>query len=405
MMNKQLEILSPAGNLEKLKTAFQYGADAVYCGMERFSLRAAADNFTFDELCEGIDLAHKNKKKVYIAANTILHNADLGEFKNMCERAAYAGADALILSDLGALEIASQWKDKLDLHISTQASNTNYFAVNAWHRMGAKRIVLARELSLDEIAEIRRHVPDELEIEMFVHGAMCVSYSGRCLLSNYLVSRDANRGECAQPCRWKYYLTEEKRPGERLEIAENEKGTFLFNSKDLCLIEYIPEIVQAGVNSLKIEGRMKSPYYVAIVTKAYRQAVDRYLADGSRAGEELYQELCKVSHRSYYTGFALGRPEEDGQIYESSSYIREYDIVGVVKSMEDGTAWIEQKNRFFLGDEVEVVPPFGSYYIQKIDWMVNDKGEQIDVAPHARMKVKIPLQQNVPPGTILRKKV
>ena len=407
-MNKTFELLAPAGNLDKLKTALQYGADAVYCGLDRFSLRAAADNFTPQELEEGVKLAHSMGKRVYVTANVILHNQDLEEYDKLCRTAVEAGADALIVSDLGAFEIARQYRDHIRLHVSTQASNTNYRSVNIWHKMGASRVVLARELSFDEIQEIRAHVSPELEIEMFVHGAMCMAYSGRCLLSSYLTGRDANGGACAQPCRWKYYVTEEQRPGEPMEIAEHENGTFLFNAKDLCLIHYLEEIDRAGVNSLKIEGRVKTSYYNAIVTKVYRQAIDAYREIGSdyRKDPYYYQELCKVSHRDYSTGFALGNPGSEGQIYGSSSYIRTYDIVGVVKGSEEGCVMIEQRNRFCLGDTVEFVPPTGRFAVHRVGVLKNERGEDITVAPHAQMRLKMDAPAgNYPVGTIVRKRI
>ncbi len=407
-MSKKLELLAPAGNFAKLKTALQYGADAVYCGLNRFSLRAAADNLTPDELREAAELAHGMGKKVYLTANVILHNHELEGFDEICRIAVDAGADAMIISDLGAFEIASQYKDKIRLHVSTQASNTNYRSMNLWHKMGASRIVLARELSFEEIAEIRKHVSPELEIEMFVHGAMCIAYSGRCLLSSYLTGRDANSGACAQPCRWNYYVTEEQRPGQPMQITENEHGTFLFNAKDICLVEYLDEIKRAGVNSLKIEGRVKSGYYNAIVTKAYREALDAYETQGAEYKNDPYyfEELCKVSHRDYYTGFALGNPREAGQIYGTSSYIRTYDIVGVVERVEDGIVSLEQRNRFSLGDCVEFVPPEGRFVSHRIGMMKNERGREIDCAPHAQMKVMIDAPEgNFPAGTIIRKEV
>lgn len=401
-----MEILSPAGNLDKLKTAVQYGADAVYCGIGKFSLRTAADNFTFDELCEGIDFAHKNERKVYITANAIPHEGDLDSFRSICEQAIAANADALIISDLGAFDIASEYKNKIALHVSTQASNTNSRSMNVWHRMGASRIVLARELSFNEIREIRKNISPELELEMFVHGAMCMSYSGRCLISNYLTARDSNRGACAQPCRWKYYLTEEKRPGEYMQITEDDNGTFLFNSKDLCLINYLPEIAQLGVNSLKIEGRMKSSYYAAIVTKAYRQALDDYYRNPSAPIDPYYyEELCKVSHRDYYTGFSFGKPDKDGQIYGYNSYIRDCDIVGVVVKNCGDYYIVEQRNKFYDGDELEVVPPVERFFVQKIEGLCDENGNLIESAPHSKMLLRIKIDRDVPPGTIIRKPV
>ena len=405
-MKQKLELLAPAGSPAKLETALQYGADAVYCGLNRFSLRAAADNFTPEELSESVRLAHSMGKRVYLTANAILHNRDLEGYDRLCQTAVEAGVDALIISDLGAFSIARKYKDNIHLHVSTQASNTNSRAADEWHRMGASRIVLARELSFKEIAELRAGVSDELEIEMFVHGAMCMAYSGRCLLSSYLTGRDANGGACAQPCRWKYYVTEETRPGERMELHEQEEGTFLFNAKDLCLIDYLDEISHAGVNSLKIEGRMKTFYYNAIVTKAYRQAIDAYAQMGAAYREDPYyrEELCKVSHREYSTGFAFGRPGADGQIYGSSSYIRTYDVVGIVRSSVPGRVTIEQRNRFCVGDKVEFVPPRGRFYPHTISYMKNEAGKAITAAPHAQMPVETdaPAEQ-FPVGTIVRK--
>lgn len=401
-----MEILSPAGNFDKLKTAVQYGADAVYCGIGKFSLRTAADNFTFDELCEGIDFAHKNGCKVYITANAIPHEGDLESFRSICEQSIAANADALIISDLGAFDIASEYKNKIALHVSTQASNTNSRSMNVWHKMGASRIVLARELSFDEIREIRKNISPELELEMFVHGAMCMSYSGRCLISNYLTARDSNRGACAQPCRWKYYLTEEKRPGEYMQITEDDNGTFLFNSKDLCLINHLPEIAQLGVNSLKIEGRMKSSYYAAIVTKAYRQALDDYYKNPSAPIDPYYyEELCKVSHRDYYTGFSFGKPDKDGQIYGYNSYIRDCDIVGVVVKNCGDYSIVEQRNKFYDGDELEIVPPVERFFVQKIEGLCDENGNRIESAPHSKMLLRIKIDRDVPPGTIIRKPV
>lgn len=407
-MNNKLELLAPAGNFAKLKTALQYGADAVYCGLNRFSLRAAADNLSPEELYEAVSLAHGMGKKVYLTANVILHNHELDGFEGLCQIAADAGVDGMILSDLGAFEIASKYKERFHLHVSTQASNTNYRSMNLWHKMGASRIVLARELSFDEIAEIRKNVSPELEIELFVHGAMCIAYSGRCLLSSYLTGRDANSGACAQPCRWNYFVTEEQRPGQPMQMVENEHGTFLFNAKDICLVEYLDEIKRAGVNSLKIEGRVKSGYYNAIVTKAYREALDAYETVGAEYKKDPYyfEELCKVSHRDYYTGFALGNPMDAGQIYGTSSYIRTYDIVGVVEKIEEGICYLEQRNRFSLGDRVEFVPPKGRFVSHTIGLMQDEKGREITCAPHAQMKVRMDAPQGeFPAGTIIRKEV
>ncbi len=327
-MNKP-ELLAPAGSLSKLKYAIEYGADAVYVGGESFSLREAAENFTLSELKEGIEFAHERGKKVYITANIIPHNRDLKAFETYIREVADMGADAAIISDLGLFDIARRAAPDLDIHISTQANNVNYASANAWYKLGAKRIIVARELSVEEIAEIRKNIPPDLEIECFVHGAMCISYSGRCLLSNYMTGRDSNQGACAHPCRWKYYLMEEKRPGEYMPVFENERGTFIYNSKDLCMIRHLKELCEAGVSSLKIEGRVKTEYYVATVTKAYRDALSDVF-ENKPFNEENYKELEKVSHREYTTGFFFGRPGGSEQLYTTSSYKRLYDLVGTV---------------------------------------------------------------------------
>ena len=321
-MNKP-EILAPAGSLAKLKYAVMYGADAVYIGGEAFSLRVAAKNFTLEEIKEGIEFAHQRGAKEYITANIIPHNSDLDSFPDFVRQVASLGADAIIISDLGAFSIVREVAPELDIHVSTQANNTNYASANMWYKLGAKRVILARDLSFEEIKEIRSKTPSDMEIECFVHGAMCVSYSGRCLLSNYLTHRDSNRGACSHPCRWKYYLMEEKRPGEYMPVFENERGTFIFNSKDLCMIEHIPELMDAGVTSFKIEGRVKNELYIATVVKAYRDAVDAYFEnkDNYKVNEDILTELTKVSHREYTDGFYFGKPTERHQLYTSNTYI------------------------------------------------------------------------------------
>lgn len=406
---KKPELLAPAGNLEKLKMAVIYGADAVYLGGEEFGLRAAADNFNTEEMKEGVEFAHSRGKKVYVTANIIPHNEDLQGLPEYIREVSEIGVDALIVSDLGVFAIAKEVAPDLEIHISTQANNTNWKSAEFWHKLGAKRIILARELSLQEIKEIREKVPADVELECFVHGAMCISYSGRCLLSNYMANRDANRGACAHPCRWKYYLVEEKRPGEYMPVVENERGTFIYNSKDLCMIEHIPELLKSGISSLKIEGRVKSAYYVATVVKAYRQAIDAYMDNPEKYvfDPALLDELKKVSHREYTTGFYFGKPSGKEQIYHTSSYIREYDIVGLVKEYDPvtGIAIIEQKNRFFVGDEVEVVQPDKPFFFtQIIEEMRNEEGQAINVAPHPQMVLKIPMKVPVVPYSMLRKK-
>lgn len=403
-----MELLAPAGNLEKLKMAVIYGADAIYLGGEEFGLRASAGNFGPEELQEGIAFAHSRGKKVYLTMNIIPHNEDFEDMPLYIRQVRDAGVDAVIFSDPGIFELLKQEAPEMELHLSTQANNTNWRSASFWHRMGVKRIILARELSLYEIHEIRRKVPEELELEMFVHGSMCISYSGRCLLSNYMADRDSNRGLCAHPCRWKYYLVEEKRPGEYMPVFENERGTFIFNSKDLCLLEHIPEIISSGITSLKIEGRMKSSYYVATVIKSYREALDAYEAEPKnyRYDKAWLEEISKASHREYTTGFYLGKPSGKEQTYESGSYIREYDFVGIVKSYDtdSGIATIEQRNRFAIGEELEVVAPKGPYYIQKVHSMKNEDRCDIKVAPHPQMTVYMPVDKPVEPYTMLRRK-
>lgn len=402
-MNKP-EILAPAGSLQKLKYAIMYGADAVYIGGEAFSLRVAAKNFTLDEIKEGIEFAHERGAKVYITANIIPHNSDLDKFPDFVREVYELGADAIIVSDLGAFSIVRETAPNLDVHISTQANNTNYASASMWHKMGAKRVILARDLSFGEISLIREKTPKDLEIECFVHGAMCVSYSGRCLLSNYLTHRDSNRGACSHPCRWKYYLMEEKRPGEYMPVFENERGTFIFNSKDLCMIEHIPELIEAGVTSFKIEGRVKNELYVATVVKAYRDAVDKYFENGKdyKVDDAILTELTKVSHREYTNGFYFGKPTDKHQLYTSNTYIQEYTIAAIVKSSTDGVTYLEQRNKFEKGDVLELINPEGDNFSFTVGEMYNDKDELIESAPHAQMEVRIKLPKNAPEYSIIR---
>ncbi len=401
------ELLAPAGDLSKLKTAIQYGADAVYAGGEEFSMRTACDNFTPEQLKYGIDFAKQNGKKIYIAANVIMRNRDLDDLYHFSKQLYEYGADAVIVSDLGAFDIIKESAPKLDIHISTQANIVNYRSAQKWYDMGAKRVVLARELNCDEVTEIRNKTDKDLELEMFVHGAMCISYSGRCLLSNYMTGRDSNKGDCAQSCRWNYYLMEEKRPGEYMRITESENGSFIFNSKDMCLIEYIPEIVNSGVTSLKIEGRVKSEYYVATVVKAYRKELDKFMENpGSyKLSPNAIEELCKVSHRYYSKGFWHNDCETNGQIYETSSYIRDYDIIGTVTSCdENGNAVILQRNKFSVGEAIEILQPEDDFISFEIAEMKNAKGEAIESAPHAQMEVRMKLPSAVPENSMLRRK-
>ncbi len=405
---ERIELLAPAGSLEKLKFAVLYGADAVYIGGEAFSLRTAAENFSVEEIREGVEFAHKRGVKVYIALNVIPHNDDVEKIVEAAKVAHSLKVDAAIVADLGTIIALREKVPGLDIHVSTQANIVNTATATAFYKLGAKRVVLARELSMEEIKEIRSKTPVGLELEMFVHGAMCVSYSGRCLLSNYMISRDSNSGACAQPCRWNYHLMEERRPGEYYPVYEDEKGTYIFNSKDLCLIEYLPQIIDAGVTSLKIEGRVKTEYYVASVVKAYREAIDAYYRDGSyyEFNPELMEELKKVSHRRYCTGFFEGKTTAESQVYETSSYVRNYDLVGVVKDYDEetGIATIEQRNRFFRGEELEIIQPMIPGFMKfNADYMTDEKGFEINSAPHATMIVKLKTPGRVIPNSLVRR--
>jgi len=405
---KKVELLAPAGNLEKLKMAILFGADAVYIGGQRFGLRASADNFSLEDMKEGLAFAHQRNCKVYVTVNIIPHNEDLVGLPEYIKELDKLGVDAVIVSDPGIFNIVREAAPNMEIHISTQANNTNYLSARFWYDLGAKRIVVARELSINEIKEIVNNTPADMDIEAFVHGAMCISYSGRCLLSNYMTGRDSNRGACSHPCRWKYSLVEEKRPGEYYPVYEDERGTYIFNSKDLCMIEYIPQLIDAGIYSFKIEGRMKSSFYVATVVSAYRKAIDAYMADPEnyRFNPEWLVELSKASHREYTTGFYFNKTTGADQIYHTSSYIREYDFVGMVLEYdkETGIAKVEQRNRMIVGDEIEVVIPGKDYFIQTIEEMRNEEGESIRTAPHPQMIVYMPMKQEVVPYTILRRK-
>lgn len=407
-MLKKPELLAPGGSLEKLKIAIMYGADAVYIGGESFSLRVAAENFTPSEIKEGIDFAHERGKKVYLTANIIPHNHDIDEFEKYIEEIRTFDFDGILVADPGMLDIVREKAPHIPIHISTQANNTNYRSARFWYSQGAKRVVLAREMSLYEIKQIREKIPEDMEIEAFVHGAMCISYSGRCLLSNYMTGRDSNQGACAHPCRWNYSLVEQTRPGEYMPVFENERGTFIFNSKDLCMIDHIPEIVQSGITSLKIEGRVKTAFYVATVVGAYRREIDRYFEnpDSYTFNTEEYEELLKVSHRPYCNGFYFGRPETEGQVYTSSSYIRDYELIAVVTDYDEKTktVTVSQRNRFFTGEELEIIQPEKPYFKIVIDYMENDMGESIDVAPHAQMTVRFKCNTPIGVGAMIRRR-
>lgn len=405
---KKPELLAPGGSLEKLKTAIDYGADAVYIGGEAFSLRVAAENFSREDMLEGIKYAHDRGKKVYLTANILPHNDDIEEFESFVKEIRPMGFDAVLIADLGLFDMMQSLAPEIPIHVSTQANNINYRSAIMWHKMGAKRVVLAREMSFKEIAEFQEKIPEDLELEAFVHGAMCISYSGRCLLSNYMTGRESNMGACAHPCRWNYKLVEETRPNEYMDVFENERGTFIFNSKDLCTIEHIPELVKSGIASLKIEGRVKTSYYVATVVGAYRREIDRYFDDpeGYVFNKAEYDELCKVSHRPYTTGFYFGKPDENSQVYTSSSYIRDYDLIGIVQSYDENTgiATVSQRNRFFRGDEIEIIQPQKPFFMQTVDSMQDENGAEIEVANHAEQIVKFKTAEPVAAGAMLRKK-
>ena len=404
---KKPELLAPAGNMEKLKMALLYGADAVYLGGKAFGLRAFGGNFTNEELQEAVDFAHKLGKKIYVTVNIFPHNSDIAKLPAYLTFLNEIKVDAILVADLGVFTLAKEYAPDVELHISTQANNTNWAAVNAWAELGASRVVLAREMSLEEIKEIREKC--SVELEMFVHGAMCISYSGRCLMSNYLTGRDANRGSCAQPCRWTYALVEEKRPGQYFPVLEDERGTYIFNSKDMCLLPYLPDVIASGVDSLKIEGRMKSVHYAASVVKAYREAIDNYFAapEQFEVKKEWVEELDKVSHRAYTTGFYYGRPTEKDQIYGTSSYTQTSDFVELVLDYDEktGFATVEQRNNMKVGQEIEIFQPHLAGYRQILQEMYNDEGEAIQVAPHPQQIVKIRMDKPVEPYGILRRDI
>ena len=404
---KKVELLIPAGSLDILRTAVVYGADAVYLGGEAFGLRAKAKNFTGQEIRQGIAYAHDHGVRVYVTANILAHNEDLDQAREYFQELKEYGPDALIISDPGIFSIAKQVAPEIDIHISTQANNTNYGTYQFWHGLGAKRVVSARELSLREIREIREKIPKDMEIESFVHGAMCISYSGRCLLSSFLAGRDANRGACTHPCRWSYGLMEESRPGEYMPVFENERGTFIFNSKDLCMIEHIPEMISAGINSFKVEGRMKTALYVAVVTRAYRKAIDDYREnpDKYQANLKWYrEEIEKCTYRQFTTGFYFGKPDESAQIYGSSTYQKNYTYLGTVEQvMPDGKCRIHQKNKFWLGEEIEVMKPDGQNILVKVLGIEDEEGISMESAPHARQVLYVDLGAELKEYDILRR--
>lgn len=400
---KKPELLIPASSLEVLKTAVIFGADAVYIGGEAFGLRAKAKNFSPEEMAEGIAFAHEHGVRVHVTANILAHNYDLEGARAYFHELRELKPDALIIADPGMFTLAKEICPEIDIHISTQANNTNYLTYQFWYRQGAKRVVSARELSLQEIAEIRRNIPDDLEIESFIHGAMCISYSGRCLLSSYFTGRDANHGACTHPCRWKYAVVEEKRPGEYLPVYENERGTYIFNSKDLCMIEHIPEMIEAGIDSFKIEGRMKTALYVATVARTYRKAIDDYLESEEkyRANMDWYRaEIAKCTYRQFTTGFYFGRPDENTQIYDNNTYVNEYIYLGIVGELRQGPgdeigicARIEQRNKFCVGDQIEIMKPDGSNVPVKVLAMYDEEGNPVESCPHSKQVIDVLLSE------------
>lgn len=398
------EVLSPAGDFECLQAAIRFGADAVYLGGTRFGMRVASANFDDELLQKGVALTHEHGVRVYLTCNTLPTNEEIDALPEFLKSVQAAGVDAVIVTDLGVLSLVKQYIPEMEVHISTQTGVVNYRTATELYHMGAKRVVLARELSFEEIACIRDKTPPELDIEAFVHGAMCVSFSGRCLLSSYLTGRDANRGECAQPCRWGYHLMEEKRPGMYFPIEEDEKGTYILNAKDLCMIEHIDRLVSAGITSLKIEGRAKSSYYVSVVTNAYRNAVDLYRKDPEhfKLPQWLFDEVRKVSHRQYSTGFYFGRPEQ-GQYYETGGYVRGYDVVALVDDCRDGVLYCTQKNKFSVGDTLELLEPRAGVRSFTVTALEDEEGTALESVPHPQMKFRLPAGFSAKAGSILRR--
>ncbi len=407
-MNKP-ELLIPAGSLENLIIAVEYGADAVYVGGEEFGLRAKAKNFSNEDMLKGVEYAHERGVKVYVTVNIIAHNDDLENVLEYFEFLKELKPDGIIVADPGILDIARAIIPEIEIHLSTQANNTNYASLNFWHKQGVKRVVVARELSLNEISTIRLRTPKDLELEAFVHGAMCISYSGRCLLSNYMNEKDANKGECTHPCRWTYHLVEETRPGEYMPVIEDERGTYIFNSKDLCMIEHIDELVRVGISSLKIEGRMKTQLYVATVTRTYREAIDDFFKDPAlyeRKLQHYNSEIRKCSHRKFTTGFYFGKPSEEEQIYDSNTYIRSYTYVAKVIDYieEEKMAIIEQRNKFVVGDELEVMKTNGENLIIKPEKIFDMDNNPQTEAPHPKQLLKLPVSEYLEKNLIIRKK-
>lgn len=407
MKKRHPELLIPASSLEVLKTAVIFGADAVYIGGEAFGLRAKAKNFSRSDMEEGIKFAHEHGVKVYVTANILAHNDDLPGVREYFEELKEMKPDALIIADPAIFDIAGEICPEIERHISTQANNTNYGTYNFWWRLGAKRVVSARELSLEEIKEIRRNIPEEMEIESFVHGAMCISYSGRCLLSNFFTGRDANHGACTHPCRWKYSVMEETRPGEYMPVYENERGTFIFNSKDLCMIEHIPELIDAGIDSLKIEGRMKTALYVATVARTYRRAIDDYQKDSELYRKNMpwyLEQIIGCTYRQFTTGFYFGKPDETSQIYDNNTYAKDYTYLGIIGEEKDGLYRIEQRNKFSVGEQIEIMKPDGTNAEVKVKRILDEDGNEQESAPHPKQVLYVDLGEKADRYDILRRK-
>ncbi len=409
MKREDFELLAPAGDLEKLKIAIIYGADAVYFGGEMFSLRAGAGNLTIEEMKEATAFAHERGKRCYLTVNIFAHNEDIDPLTEYLQKIREVDIDGFIVSDPGVIDLIREIIPDAEIHLSTQANMTNFRTAGFWYKMGVKRLVLARELTFSEIRQIRDNIPEDMELEAFVHGAMCISYSGRCLLSNFMIERDANRGMCAHPCRWKYSLVEEKRPGEYYPVEEDERGTYILNSRDLCMIEYLPQIIESGITSAKIEGRMKSIFYVATVVHGYRRALDAYFADPEnyRFDPEWLSEVKKVSHREFTTGFYFDKPTNKDQNYQTSAYTRDYSFIGIVRSYDENTGFavVEQRNKMSAGDEIEIFGPDIDFFVQTLTEMYDEEtGEPISCAPHPQQMLRIKTAQPVKPDYMLRKK-
>jgi putative protease len=404
---KKPELLVPASSLEVLKIAVMFGADAVFIGGEAFGLRAKAKNFSHDDMAEGIRFAHEHGVKVHVTVNILAHNEDLEGVRAYLTELKELKPDALIIADPGIFMYAREICPEIECHISTQANNTNYETFLFWYKLGAKRVVTARELSLKEIKEIRAHIPEDMEIETFVHGAMCISYSGRCLLSNFMVGRDANHGACTHPCRWKYAVVEEKRPGEYMPVFENERGTYIFNSKDLCMIEHMDDILNSGVDSLKIEGRMKTALYVATVARTYRKAIDDYMEspDKYRANMEWYKEqISNCTYRQFTTGFFYGKPDQNTQIYDSNTYVKEYTYLGFAEAVDErGFAQITQRNKFTVGETIEIMKPDGRNLSVEVKAIYDEDGKSVESAPHPQQKLFVDLGAEISVYDLLRR--